>query len=1740
RLWFLSQMEEVSVIYHVPFASRLHGLLDHYSLENTLNALVARHESLRTVFVAVDGKPRVRLLPADNSFSLVMRDLSGEQDKEAMVKQLIAQEAKAPFDLENGPLFRAQLIQLADDEHILLITMHHIITDGWSMSVMFRELKDLYEAYSSGLPDPLAPLSIQYPDYAAWQRQQLTQDQLKDHVTYWRENLADAPVSIELPTDRPRPPQQSFVGASVPIRFDSQLTHSLNSLSQKHGTTMFMTMLAAWSAVLSRLSGQDDIVIGTPSANRNHPQIEQLIGFFVSTLALRIDLSEDPSAARLLERVRKVTIAAQAHQDLPFEQVVEIIQPPRRADITPLFQVMFAWQNNEIGMLKLLDVEAISENIQFDIVKFDLDLTMIEEDGMIRGSLRYSTALFDRATIDRHVGYLEAMLRWMTEDLEQSVTEAQILGPHERELQVETWNKTEQPYPDNICIHHLFERQAMLTSDAVAVLHGDRAITYYELNSRANGLALLLVSSGLKPGDHVAILLERSLELIVAQLAVLKAGAAYVPMDILAPMDRQIYVISDSGATLLITNDTTIVPTSVQVPLLRLHPSCWNIEAAQGLPNADSMDEAFSVSQSSLDTAYVMYTSGSTGLPKGTMVNHRGIARLVINNGFAEICSDDRMAFTTNPAFDPSTYQVWAPLLHGASIVVIDADTFLDPCHLAEAITRYQVTCMYMTHGVLHQYAFIIGDTLSKLKYLLGGAEQGLIQAYMAVLQHGGPVQMVNRYGPTETTVSATAYTATRAIEHLERLPIGRPISNTRAYVLDKHLTPVPIGVIGELYIGGPGVANGYLNRPELTAERFLADPFSKVPGARMYRTGDLVRYLPDGNLVFMGRNDNQVKIRGFRIELGEIETRLAEHPQVREAVVLAVGDNSSDKRLIAYVVATPHDNLVHTLREYLSVSMPEYMVPSAFVRMDTFPLTNNGKIDRRALPEPDNDSFVTSVYVAPQSEYEIALAAMWSDLLKVERVGRHDNFFMLGGHSLLAVRLMNRVSSLGAQLPLSTLFSSPTLSALAEALNSSVNLQVHSNSVIVPVSREGPLELSCAQQRLWFLSQMEEVSAIYHVPFASRLHGPLDHDSLEKTLNVLFARHESLHTVFVAIDGQPKVQLLAADNNFSLVIRDLSGEQDKEAMVKKLIAHEAKAPFDLEKGPLFRAQLIQLADDEHVLLITMHHIVTDGWSRGVMFRELNKLYEAYVSGLPDPLAPLFIQYPDYAAWQRQQLTQEKLQEQASYWRETLAGTPVSIELPTDRPRPPQQSFVGASVPIRFDSQLTHSLKSLSQKHGTTMFMTMLAAWSAVLSRLSGQDDIVVGTPSANRNHPQIEQLIGFFVSTLALRIDLSKDPSTEQLLERVRKVTIAAQAHQDLPFEQVVEIVQPPRRADITPLFQVMFAWQNNEVHTLKLHDIEAVSEGGERSVAKYEIGLALSEKDGEIVGGLNYSTALFDQATIDRHVGYLEAMLRWMTTNTQQSIGMASILGPSERELLLETWNSTDQPFPNTMCLHQLFESQVHLSPDSIAIVYGDCSMTYRTLNSCASRLARKLVDWGIYSGDYVAILLERSFELIISQLAILKVGAAYVPIDIRSPAGRQAYIISDSGAKVLITDERTVVPAVVNAVVLRFCQEDVADAQESLDKPFESPRTSVDTAYVMYTSGSTGQPKGVMVSHRGITRLVINSGFISIGAKDTVAFTANPAFDASTFEVWAPLLNGGRIAIVEAETLTNPHDF
>jgi len=1024
RLWFLAQMEGGSEAYHLPLGFRLHGRLDERALQGALNALVARHEALRTSFAETEGDPVQRIATPDIGFALERHDLRGRPDADEQLDRWMRQEMSAPFDLSRAPLIRGRLLHLADDEAVLLITMHHIVSDGWSLSVLLRELGALYRQ------EALPALPVQYADYAVWQRRFLSGARIEAQSAYWRNRLQDAPALLELPTDRPRPICQRHEGGLVPVTFDEELTARLKALGQSCGATLFMTLLAGWALLLARLSGQQDIVVGTPTANRGRKEIEGLIGFFVNTLALRLELPEALSVEDFLKQVRQRALEAQEHQDLPFEHVVELVKPVRSLSHTPLFQVMFAWQNNKAEALDLGgDLSVTQAAPPYMTAKFDLALDLREVDGRIEGGLRYAISLFDRATVERYADYLREALREMVRDPAQDVHRLRFLPAPERARLLDGWNATATDYPREKGIHELFEVQVEQAPDAVAVVCAGRTLTYAALNARANRLAHRLIAQGVKPDDRVATFLDRSIELIVAQLAILKAGAAYVPLDPHAPAARHAWIMEDCAARLLITGAATSLSFAPDAPVLRLE------EGGQSAAEGDATNPE--PQNGGRRPAYAMYTSGSTGTPKGVLVPHCGVLRLVINNGYGDIGADDRVAFAANPAFDASTFELWAPLLNGGTVVVISHDIVLTPGAFAETLRQERINILWLTVGLFNQMVEELAPVFAQFKLVITGGDILDPKVVARVLSDppNRPLRLLNAYGPTETTTFATTYDIESLPDETTNIPIGRPIANTRLYLLDPHGEPVPLGAAGELYIGGDGVADGYLNRPELTAQRFLSDPFCGDPGARMYRTGDLARYLPDGNLQFLGRNDNQVKIRGFRIELGEIEGRLAEHPAVREAAVLAL-DQGMGKRLVAYVAADSDDQLAGSLRAHLSARLPDYMVPAIFVRLDAFPLTRNGKLDRRALPAPDDAAYARAAYEPPQGETEIALASIWAEMLGMERVSRTDNFFDLGGHSFLALRVMSEINRrLKLHLTAPAFFLNPTIEQLARTI---------------------------------------------------------------------------------------------------------------------------------------------------------------------------------------------------------------------------------------------------------------------------------------------------------------------------------------------------------------------------------------------------------------------------------------------------------------------------------------------------------------------------------------------------------------------------------------------------------------------------------------------------------------------------------------------------------------------------------
>ncbi|HKP82175.1 MAG TPA: amino acid adenylation domain-containing protein [Pyrinomonadaceae bacterium] len=1712
RLWFLDQLEPGLVAYNIPAAVRLVGQVDVAVLNWSLNEIVRRHESLRTTFDSINGQPVQIIAPA---LELTIRtvDLTGLPDeaRETEAMRLSREEAQRPFDLIRGPLIRAVLLRVGSEEHVLILTMHHIISDGWSQGVLKRELSALYEAGVKGEHSPLPELSIQYADFAQWQRGWLKDDELDRQVAYWRKQLSGAPPSVDLPNDGARPPQLNYRGATFLFELSAELSESLTALSRREGSTLFMTLLAAFKALLFRYTGQSDLVVGTPVANRNREELEGLIGFFVNTLALRTDLSHEPTFRELLHRVREVSLSAYAHQDLPFELLVEATQPVRDLSRNPIFQIAFDLQNAPDPALELTRITLQPHEFTAESTRFDLELHLTSTPERMLGAIVYSTNLFAEPTIRQIAERYRMLLEAVVANPEQQVSRIELLTSGERNQLLFEWNDTARSFPDKN-IPDLFETWAARAPDKVALAFGDERVTYEELNRRANQLAHYLQTYGAGAETRIGIYIERSVEMIVAVLGVLKAGATYVPLDPSYPPQRLLFMLDDSEVQLVLSVAVSEEKLPAHHAPVILLDSDWPLIASHSDENPER-----NITPEHL--AYISYTSGSTGTPKGVAVPHRGVVRL-ISGDYAQFGPDEVFLQFAPLAFDASTFEIWGSLLNGAQLVLMPAG-MSSLGDLGRALSQNRVTTLWLTAGLFHQMVNEQLEALTALKQLLAGGDVLSPSPVRKFIDAAPSCRLINGYGPTENTTFTCCYVID---ECNGAVPIGRPIAGTQVFILDENLQLAPPGFTGELYAGGAGLARGYHGRASLTAERFIPHPFSTEPGARLYRTGDLARHRADGNIEFIGRADEQVKVRGYRIELGEVETAIARVPGVQQVVVVVRDYGDGDKRLLAYVAG---EVAVDKLRKNLDSTLPDYMVPSAFVVLDELPLTPNGKVDRRALPAPD-EVHASPDSATPRTPVEELLAGIWADVLKVESVGVNDNFFELGGHSLLVTQLVSRAQAqFGAELPLKLFFESATLGAQAAAVEGALGAEGGLQAPpIVPVARTGNLPLSFSQQRLWFLYQLEPSTSAYNIPTAVRLSGVLDSEALRRTLNELVRRHEILRTYYGMADGKP-VQFVGPPPELEIDLTDISelNGNERESRTLELASEEAGKPFDLTRPPLLRASLVRLGPEEHVLLLTVHHIVSDGWSQGVMVREVGKLYQAFSEGRESPLEELPVQYADFAHWRRKWLAGDVLDQQLAYWRKQLAGDLPVLDLPTDHPRPEVQSFRGATLTTLLPQRLSESLGVICRREGVTLFMLLLAAFKTLLCRYTGQDEIVIGAPIANRNNIEIENLIGFFVNTLVLRTDLSGDPYFPEFLARVRKVTLEAYAHQDLPFEVLVEDLQPERSLSRNPLFQVMFQLENTPKEELPLPGLTLSPVAVEGVASQFDLSVDVVESEQGLAVVAEYSTDLFEAETIRTLLKRWEILLESIAAAPQQRLSEFSIIDESERRQI----DPTAIAFPS-QSVSELFEAQVLRSPAAVAMVWDGESITFTELNQRTNQLAHYLKSAGVGPEVPVALMLERSPEMIVALLAILKAGGAYVPLDPSYPQARLAFMLDDTGAPLILTQESLIgkLPEQLSARIVCIDRDAAAIGAQQTRNP--DHRVSLDNAaYVIYTSGSTGTPKGVVITHRSLSNHCFVVGHeYELQASDRVLQFASLIFDVAAEEIFPTLLAGAAIVL------------
>ncbi|MBH3428630.1 non-ribosomal peptide synthetase [Pseudomonas alkylphenolica] len=1712
RLWLLWQLDPHSAAYNIPGALRLRGELDKDALQSSFQALVERHESLRTVFTELEGQALQRVLPSQ-LLEVQHLDLHGVSADQVQAQR--EAEALQPFDLRSGPLLRATLVRLADEEHQLWVTVHHIIADGWSMNILIDEFSRLYAGHCQGQQVDLPALALDYCDYGHWQRQWLGEGEAARQLAYWKACLEDEQPVLDLATDHPRSSLHHKSAARLSLRVPTALGDALRRTAHQHDSTLFMLLLAGFQSLLHRYTGQSDIRVGVPAANRPRLEAQGVVGFFVNTQVLRGQLHPRLPFADLLAQVRQATLEAQAHQDLPFEQLLAAFPQAREHG---LFQVMFNHQQRDLRALRRLP-GLLAEELPWHSreAKFDLQLHSEEDQqGRLSLSFDYASELFDASSIERMAAQLLSVLGQVCATPALTLGDMQLLDAqsHEQLLQ---WGQAPAAEAQRWVVEQLNE-QARATPQRTALVWEGGNLDYATLHQHANRLAHYLRDKGVGPDVCVAIAAERSPQLLIGVLAILKAGGAYVPLDVDYPAERLAYMLSDCGASLLLSHSDVVerLPQVDGVSVIaidRLKLERWPCQPPGLHLHCDNL-------------AYVIYTSGSTGQPKGVGNTHAALAeRLQWMQVRYALDEHDVLMQKAPISFDVSVWECFWPLVTGCRLVLAGPGEHRDPQRIAALVREHRVTTLHFVPALLQ--VFIqepLAARCSSLRRLFSGGEALSSALRDRVLQVLPQVALHNRYGPTETAINVTHWQCSEADG--SRSPIGRPLANVVCQVLDDELNLCAPGVPGELYLGGAGLARGYLGRPGLTAERFVPHP--QGAGQRLYRSGDRARWAASIEaLEFLGRVDQQVKVRGFRVEPEEVEACLLAQAGVQQAVVL-IRQTPAGAQLVGYYSGVENNASVLAA---LTGKLPPYMVPALLMHVAQMPLGPSGKIDRKALPEP---AWTSGEHVEPHTALQRQIAAIWREVLGVQRVGLQDDFFALGGHSLLATQIIARTrQACNVELALRVIFDASDLGSFAAEIeriqrSGAQNLQ----GAIARVDRRQAVPLSYSQQRMWFLWHMEPDSPAYNVGGMARLSGVLDISRFEQALQALIVRHETLRTTFPSIDGVP-YQCVHSDSTLHMRWLDFSTDDDggREQRLQALADEQAHQPFDLERGPLLRACLVKAGEQEHYFVLTLHHIVTEGWAMDIFARELGELYEAFIDERESPLPALPVQYLDYSVWQRQWLEGGEGQRQLDYWKARLGDEHPVLELPTDRPRPALQSHRGELYRFDLSPALAAQVRAFNARHGLTLFMTMTATLAVLLYRYSGQHDLRIGAPVANRIRPESEGLIGAFLNTQVLPCQLDGQMRVGELIDQVRQTVIEGQSHQDLPFDQLVEALQPPRSTAYNPLFQVMCnvqRWEFQQRRQLAGMQVDYLV--NDARATKFDLNLEVTDLDRRLGCCLTYSCDLFDEPRIAQMAAHWQNLLAAMLDNPGQRLCELPMLTGDELQQLRNSLEGDDQA-DLSQTIEGLFSAQVARQPQALALTFEGEHLSYAELEARANQLARVLRQRGVGPQVRVGLALQRSLDMVVALLAILKAGGAYVPLDPEYPLERLHYMIEDSGISLMLA-QHSLFEALgeLPARVARWYLE--SDGPALADVSREAlPALSVagHQAYVIYTSGSTGKPKGVVVS-RGEIAMHCQAVIERFGMRsdDCELHFYSINFDAATERLLTPLLCGARVVL------------
>lgn len=1752
RLWIVDKLVEDKALYNASMRFSLEGELDADAFHRALAGVVHRHEVLRTGFAAQDG----RLLVTDDirfEHAYVNASTAFASDDGLLAHQ--RKIASAPFDLERPPLLRSTLYRTDEQRHEWLLTVHHIIFDGASIDVMLQELAQLYPAALADAPPSLPDLPVQAVDLALAERNRLSGDIRQRLLDTCRAMLGDELPVLTLPFDRARRPVQSFRGATLKREVPRELQQALETACRSERVTPFMMISTVYAIWLCRHANQSEVVIGSPFALRGDKDAKELIGFFVNTIAMRIRIEPGVTFRQLLRTTRDLCLKAYTCGELPFAEVVNMLDVGRDLGHAPVFQAMLAVQNRRppARISPGLRMSYLGE-LPIDKARFDVSMVLDFLPGGAELSLEYSVDLFDSTTAENMLDRFFVLLASALTAPEQAVDRLALLPDHERE-HLAAWSQLPVANVPDSTVHALFEQAAAATPEQIAASHRDSSLTFRALDDQAEALAGFLHAQGVCSGDLVGLCLPRSLDLLVAVLAVWKAGAAYVPLDPEQPASRHVFIAQDAGLRYVLTH------ASHRERFAPSERTIWCLDEATLRERVASTTARTPRTTDASALAYVIYTSGSTGEPKGVLVEHRAVSRLLGSPDALGYEPGIVMLQSVNAAFDASVLETWGPLCRGGRLVLYPGQG-MDVSALQGLIARHQVNTLTLPAALLDIWVEQLQGPTGLERIVVGG--EALSPATVKRLYSlDGRVLVINHYGPTENGILSTYYPIPREVA--TPVPIGGAAPGTQLFVLNEAQQWQPAGVVGELYVAGQGLARGYLDRPELTAEKFLpAGP--EANSTHWYRTGDLVRWQrtdSDGRAVlqFVGRSDQQVKIRGFRIELGEIEARLRACAGVQDAKVLVHKTQDDDRQIVGYVIATDGTDSRQAWRAQLQRDLPAYMVPSSLVLIPSWPLSQNGKVDVKALPAPDGDDYARQAFAEARTPTERALHAIWCELLKLASISIDDNFFDLGGHSLLATRLHNRIrASLQADVSLRTMFEAQTIRRLAAHLDalreertagetaSRGTASAWPSIVAVPDSDRAPLSYS--QQRLWFIHHLDTDSAQYHIPYRLRLQGPLHVEALRAALRDLAQRHAVLRTTFREIHGEPRqvVQPISCAELSIHDVSDLSEPQRTQAAEHRLLS-EAVQPFDLVSEAPWRACLVKLSADEHWLALTVHHIAADGWSMGILERDLESLYTAHRESAPSSLPVLPVQYADYAHWQRTHLNEASLETPLAYWEARLNDIPLLHNLPLDRPRPTIQRYRGGLVRQALPQQLVDGWRALVKQHDATLFMGLHAAFAVLMARYSGETDIVVGTPVANRRDEALTSLMGLFINTLVLRTNLSGDPAFTDLLARSREDALNAYEHQDVPFELLVERLNPPRYATYSPVIQVLFALQNNEMAPLDLPGLVVSTIPLAERHAKFDLALNLQHQDEALLAEWEYDADLFDAETIEQMAASYQVLLEAILAAPHERTSRLPLLDAASRRQALALGNDTARAYDERDCLHALIERQAARTPDAVAVIHRGATLTYAQLDREANRLAHHLRALGVKPDVPVAIAMDRDPLLVVALLATLKAGGAYVPLDASYPEARLAAMLADCSPVVALTMGQAgariraalaACPKPVHTQLIDMRDDASAWSGQSETAPDGSSvgMSSRAIAYIIYTSGSTGRPKGVMNEHHAIVnRLRWMQETYPLGARDKFLQTASIGFGASVVEIFWPLVAGAQLVLTEGDGHKDP---